>query len=829
MKKISFDITLRKLTPIKIRNTQTIKKKRHTKEKNIQNLARTKTYFDFDYSKSQNITIEKPEPEELGEFYEIRKKIIFNKINVNENENEFAKLIFESQSKLNKTMKKVGFFIDIKNNVYNWALDLKENIANYTLVINAYFIAKKNIQANNLFILMNLQNKDKITKIFSEIKKNFQKISNSNRIAKFFPSIIKIFLTILGVLIKLCSKLNKIQLQNYYLKIYLLTIDIVKSTVSEKFITLNSGNENDFKILGRYFFFDCLYKQAIFSFIKYQSFEIIFFMLNYIIDSYKNLDDSLIINSESILLLKTSYNLGLMQYIRKNNQEALSYFNKSISFLDNIDYFPYIVDKQIPNEKTVENKKSNLINSKFIQDKQNPDINIGKKYPRKRSVSVKIDYNNFHTNKEIIFGLKLKFHSVIKFGKEKIIIIETGKNVEIIIKQLIFIEIELIMAEIELNKNNYERAYLHIAYILNTFDIYLDNQNNKLSGARTFQEISQNILNENDKSKNKNINSRILELTDLHRRKICFILEKIEEKIEMIQSGNRYSQKTFEIIKDEPSNESNSSRDNYIKYDGHRNRYNKTFYKEKKLIQAAQNFFLFICSLSYYQLKILNEYQPEQSQKRDELPILFPSQFKDCLTFKQRLALNNLDSMRLSRCMILINSKKEISVNNLNYNIIKTRKKSKKQKNSSIDMGYISTGYSKNYLKKIAKNKKEEESISISNSTNISMDLSSNKMKYMKYYGINLMNTIKKNNLKQKLFEQGKSKFLMEEDDYFKSKIDEIFENGDKYKIIKKKIHKILEKLKPNEKKFLIKDKECIDGFFRNIKKTLHRCKSSFK
>ena len=254
MKKISFDITLRKLTPIKIRNTQTIKKKRHTKEKNIQNLARTKTYFDFDYSKSQNITIEKPEPEELGEFYEIRKKIIFNKINVNENENEFAKLIFESQSKLNKTMKKVGFFIDIKNNVYNWALDLKENIANYTLVINAYFIAKKNIQANNLFILMNLQNKDKITKIFSEIKKNFQKISNSNRIAKFLPSMIKIFLTILGVLIKLCSKLNKIQLQNYYLKIYLLTIDIVKSTVSEKFITLNSGNENDFKILGRYFF-----------------------------------------------------------------------------------------------------------------------------------------------------------------------------------------------------------------------------------------------------------------------------------------------------------------------------------------------------------------------------------------------------------------------------------------------------------------------------------------------------------------------------------------------------------------------------------------------
>ena len=76
-------------------------------------------------------------------------------------------------------------------------------------------------------------------------------MSNSNRIGKFYPSIIKNFVQILSVIIKLSVKFNKISLENYYLKRYLLTINIVKNTVINRFITFNAGNENDFKNLGR--------------------------------------------------------------------------------------------------------------------------------------------------------------------------------------------------------------------------------------------------------------------------------------------------------------------------------------------------------------------------------------------------------------------------------------------------------------------------------------------------------------------------------------------------------------------------------------------------
>ena len=834
-----FDLENRNSSPIKLRTSQSLQKKQTFQEKKFPKYTRLKTSF---FESKEAKKFEEPEGENLGEFYQIRKNIIFNLINIKENEDEFAKLIFDSQSKLNKTMKKDAFFMTPRN-VYNWALVLKETIANYVLVINSYFIAKKDINAINLFILMNIQNKEKIKMIFIQIKKYFKNMSFSNQIGKFYPAIIRIFLTILGVLIKLSTKMNKIQLENYYLRKYLLTIDIVRNTVSEVFITPNTGNDNDFKTLGRYLYFDCLYKQAIYSFIKYHSFEIIFFILNHIIAFYENTDDSVIINLERVLLLKTSYNLGLMLYAKGNNQEALSQFNKSISFLKNIYHFPCIVNQVIQDEIKVQDS-NNQISSRSNQDKSTIDsfnINesfqknvVNKKFSKRRSISTKIEYDKAYKNKELIFGLKQKCHSVLKFGKEKIIIIDTSKNIEIIIRELINIEIELIMAEIELSKHNYERAFLHINNILDIFNIPVGTRNtDRLHSSRTFQQMSQNIMGfVFDQNKYKK--SKILELTELHKRRICFILEKIETNIEMIQNGKRYfynSQKTLEVIKDISSYESSSSRENNIKNDKYyKYKNNYSFCEGKKLINAAEKFFLFICSLSLYQLKVLNEFQPEQSQKRDELPILFPSQFQDCLTFKQRLALNDLDSISLTRCMILVDSKKEISVKNLNYYFLSSRKKIKKNMSCMLGGDVSLSGYTKNYLKKIGnkieKNKKEE---SISGSTNISMDFSANRKKYMKHYGINLMNNIKKKNLKQKMFIQGQFQKFMQEDDYFNSKLDEIIENDDKIKISKTKIYKMMDKLNPEDKEFLINDKRCVDGFVRNVKKTLHRSKSSYK
>jgi hypothetical protein len=97
--------------------------------------------------------------------------------------------------------------------------------------------------------------------------------------------------------------------------------------------------------------------------------------------------------------------------------------------------------------------------------------------------------------------------------------------------------------------------------------------------------------------------------------------------------------------------------------------------ERKKLINSREmeKFFLFICNLSVYQLKILNESQPKPSDKRNDLPIIFNNQFKDCLTNTQRMQLCLLESMSLSRYIILKNTNDDICPENLDYNFMKFR------------------------------------------------------------------------------------------------------------------------------------------------------------
>ena len=771
---------------------------------------RRSTGFFGTTSKPNNTWIDdRPEGEKLGEFYEIRKKIIFKKINIIRNENDFAKLIYDSQSKVNNAIKQEGLFCTPRE-VYDWTLILKENLANYCLILYSYLKAKKNITAHHLFLLMDIQNRDKVEKIYQQIKKNFKNMSNSNRIGKFYPSIIRIFIQILGVLIKLANKFNKLSIENFYLKKYLLTINIVKNTVIERFIAFNTGVEGDFKNLGRFFFFDCLFKVAIYFFFRYQSFEIIFGILNNIIEVYKNFSDSFMINSEHILLLKTYYNQGLLLYTQGNVTDALNKFNESNSYIRNIYHFPYIVTSEIPKEK-ISKELSNSSNIKSVQDKStlssfNIDESVDKimsnKLYKKRSSSTKVEYDTSFKSKEILYGLKQKFLSVINFGKNKIIFFENEKKVESFIREQIYIEIALIMAEIELNRNNYERAFSHINYILNLFDAPINNNNN-------------------------------------------FILDKIEIELGIIQNKNKNifksRRKSLEEIEDISSYDSNTSQEQYSEYDNYQYE-NKNIFepnKEKKIIRTTEKFFIFICSLSLYQLKVLNKYQPEESQKRDELPLIFPSQFKDVLTFRQRLALDYLDTMSLSRCVILLDPKKDISPENLNYYLISSKKnilkKNYLRKNKSV-MWIRSNpcdGYLSKFMKKIENNNSiqdKKENSSINNSANISMNLNLNRNKNI--FGINYLNNYnnkEKKNLKKKLFIQGKFQKFMEENENFNNKIDEIIINDDKIKINRSKIYKVMNQLNPDEKELLMEDKSYVENFVKDVKKKLKRSRSSFK
>ena len=340
---------------------------------------------------------------------------------------------------------------------------------------------------------------------------------------------------------------------------------------------------------------------------------------------------------------------------------------------------------------------------------------------------------------------------------------------------------------------------------MNLYNVPITKFKNKYAFNK-LKEIDRSSIN-SLRNKNKK-DKRNIEISDLNRRRICYILQKIETDLEIIRNKSVYQfniDKSLEEVKDSSSNESYSSRNNYSSYI-----INKRSDKERKLINAVEKFFIFICSLSLYQLKTLNQFQPKKSQKRNELPILFPNQFKDCLNFTQRLALNYLDTMSLSRCTILIDSNKDISPENLNYLLITKEKKINK------------------------KNNKKNSMIHLSNN-NITMNLNTNKDKYGFKYNKNLgiinnnNNNVKKD-LKKKLFIQGQFQKFMEEDENFNNKIEKIImDDNDKIKINRSKIYTIMNRLNSEEKALLMQDQSYIESFVKQIKKKIKRKSNSCK
>ena len=676
---------------------------------------------------------------------------------------------------------------------------------------------------------MHNQNKEKVIQIYEQIKKNFKNMTNSNRIGKFYPSIIKFFLQVLSAIIKFSFKFNKFYLESFYLNKYILVIHIVKNTVINRFVNFNIGGvENDFKYLGRFFFFDVLFKYAVYSFIRYTSFEFIMIILNYILETYKNnINEQTMVNMEHVLLLKTNYNLGLILYTMGNTTDSIPRFIESMHCLDNIYYFPYTITQFTLKQKNQKiNISSILDKSKSTLSSFNIDESVEKilnnKKNKKRSVSTKVDYDNSIKEKEVYFGLKQKYCSVIYFGKNKIYILENEKNVENYIRLQIIFEIELILAEIELDKKNFQKSFSHLNNIFNTLHISFNNIKNKLTHIHTFKESdNRNSLDFFKKESIQEAQKNTIEITEVNRRRIFHILHQIEYEYKD-RGYNNYelylnkSQKNLEEIKDISSNDSYSSRSGYSQNFIPSKKFSD-FYKEQNIMLATEKFFIFICNLSLYQLKILNEFQPEQSQKRDELPIIFPNQFKDCLTFNQRLSLNYLDTMSLSRCVILIDPKKDICPENLNYFFLANKKYERRRKSA----GEVNSRKWKKPRFKTTRVKNVENE-NIFKNDDISMNLSSINNKNR--YGFRHHNTIigPKNNLKKILFIQGKFEKFLEEGKIFDKLI-----NNDKINLRKSRIFKIMNGLDSEEKELLMKDKKYLEVFIRNIAKKMKNNKNS--
>ena len=211
-----------------------------------------------------------------------------------------------------------------------------------------------------------------------------------------------------------------------------------------------------------------------------------------------------------------------------------------------------------------------------------------------------------------------------------------------------------------------------------------------------------------------------------------------------------------------------------------------------------EKFFIFICSLSVCQLKILNESQPISSNIRNDLPIIFNNQFKDCLTNSQRMSLADLESMSLTRYIILKDSNGDICPENLDFRFMKYRIKDTDSDNENDNINNIKY---KSFIKKKSKafNIGENNYSQETNNT-------SYKIKNLKYSGMKIG---------QEYGEDEISKIY----DY-ESVLNSIKNKGNRKFIdsYKKKIIKVLNSLNKEEREMFLKSKFLLKGLIEKLK-----------
>jgi hypothetical protein len=285
-------------------------------------------------------------------------------------------------------------------------------------------------------------------------------------------------------------------------------------------------------------------------------------------------------------------------------------------------------------------------------------------------------------------------------------------------------KIELLMGIIELDKKNFEAAYQHIINAL--YIVFLL----KLSGNPRYNKDFY------DKQKIE-LNEYFELIEDLYDKELNH-RQQLERSssVGLLTSNDRKSLMNSSIMSSLNMNNSNY-RSSFVIFENkaaENNFYKNHFYNkennnvlqsnnnlndnEKRLIKEFEKFFIFLNHLSVYQIKILNETQPD-NEKRNHLPLIFSGQFKDSLNRFQRIELDSVQTMALSRYIILKDPNKWITPTNLNYFLIEKSKSVPKGKSqnfrSSLDRydyfddNFMRTKEYKNFLKIINSEKTTPE------------------------------------------------------------------------------------------------------------------------
>ena len=626
--------------------------------------------------------------EPLGNYYENRKKILFGYIDINKEEFYISQFLLNSQKKLNNEYIKITtgsyFFYDVPKAIHKFTLCVKENISNFCLIISLYLLNNKKEKSLEIYLLMCKQNKKMLELIYSKLLSYSHKPSSNSLL--FSPPISKMFIQILSCLIKLSGKFCKTTYQNYFCILYIKTNFILSLRNLPKITLISYKNELKYNRL--YTYANCLFGTAIFNFYKYQPLSFSIYILQHILTIYQdiNIKDNKL---EQLLLLKVCYNLGLFFYVNGFNNKAINSLNLAKEKLNDIKYFQNNRNEEkdyLGRNSAVLNRKENFLNKltfykRKINNRDNKNLEdiILSKFSEKNAnhnkalniIKEEIFKDSSKDNKAF-YGTEDK--SGVFFGVTKNVLKQTFSFEDI--TKRILLKIELLLTQIELNKKNYRGALEHINLILNNKKSK-DDLETDLSKQKTFKIINKTYKNlksfQVGRNKKYDINDKdnIRKLFDesIITEKDIKLIKLLLEKIE-----HDYNEHMHYELSDSFASQ---------KIDD-----NTLFSSDKKKSMTFSNFkemekfFIFICNLSIYQLKILNQSQPKSTSfsKRNDLPILFTNQFKDCLTRSQRMAISELQTMCLSRYIILIDSEKEISPENLDYKYMKYRVKSSKEK-----------------------------------------------------------------------------------------------------------------------------------------------------
>ena len=601
-----------------------------------------------------------------------------------------------------------------QKNLNDFMKQIDNLIARFSFIIYIFILNKKLDPAKEIFLLMLKEN----MKYIDYIEKNIVEYYN---IAKDFPKEAYQLLKIYSFFIKYSQFFN---MNNYcniflgrYLEIIYFIYNIFKYKANIRGFNLETRNQINF------WFSSVFHNISYYLIFNYFPMKLPINLNNNIINIYQDSDENNLSKEEKSLILKTFYNLSLFYYLNGQNDKALTNINEAQNMILNNEDYNFLKNNIFFPEKKKKDSLNLLYNNHLNLLMNNDDD--GNRVSTATSISEFASFNNkriqaknnsnklneiekinqtFSKDKinleDVLLLINYSFESglikdrnSVKFNSKFQISPTNNSNsskfklnkkisVPKYYKNPILFKLELLMSEIELDKKNYTLAYDHIIkalYILIILKINSNNDPDISMKVNKEQKMIDKYLALIKKLKNKEIGNMEDKSEEEKSENISnkSMTSNDTEKTESYQK--KYKQEVGDIIIDKYSLnlELNKDRDNDEEKEKEKSSNEFLFCQKKevdyKIFQDLEKFFIFLCSLSLYQLSVLNDTQPD-NEKRNDLPILFSSQFKDCLSINQRIELDKIQTMALNRCIILKEPNNYIVPNNLNIDIINQRK-----------------------------------------------------------------------------------------------------------------------------------------------------------